>query len=168
MYEKKTNDEDLALEDSLNTQNADFENLKNETILMDAQMFPTPESAKVVDEVIANTEIELKDDIFENKGTSAELRLWGDILLKVKQSGDNILGAICETIDKTKINGDNFEIYLHSNSFDNIEYYNKMQKIIRELTNLNLKVCNYDNKNMKIDKDIEYLKQKFGEKLSII
>ncbi len=175
MYEKKTDEEELETSSVTNEQNADFEKLKSETVLADIKM-----SVPFEEEPMANVSpfdempveggkpVEIKDDIFKTTGKAAEMRLWGDILLKVKQSGDNILGAICETVDKTKINGDDFEIYMHSNGFDNVEHFNNMQNIVREIANLNLKVCTQGKESEEKSQDIEYLKQKFGEKLSII
>lgn len=175
MYEKKTDDEELEISSVTDEQNADFEKLKGETVLADIKMsvpFEEEPMANVLpfDEnpVAVGNPFEIKDDIFESTGKSAEMRLWGDILLKVKQSGDNILGAICETVDKTRIDGENFELYMHSNGFDNVEHYNKMQNIVKELANLNLKVCAKIKESDEKSQDIEYLKQKFGEKLSII
>lgn len=175
MYEKKTDEEDLEITNVTNKQNVDFENLKSETVLADIKM-----SVPIEEEPMANvspfdelpvadgTPLVVKDDIFKTTGKVAEMRLWGDILLEVKQSGDNILGAICETVEKTKINGENFEIYMRANGFDDVEYYNKMQNIVKQIANLNLKVYSQGKEKSEKAQDIEYLKQKFGEKLSII
>ena len=175
MYEKKTDEEELETEKVCKEQSADFENLKGATVLADIQMstpFEEEPLANVAPFEEASTEcvtpFEIKDDLFKSNGNGVEMRLWGDILLKVKQSGDNILGAICETVDDTKINGQDFEIYMRSNAFDDIEEFNKMQKIVRETANLNLKICNRNKEKEKQSKDVEFLTQKFGKKLIII
>ena len=175
MYEKKTDEEELKTEKVSETQSADFENLKSATVLADIQM-----SVPFEEEPIANvtpfeeistecgTPFEIKDDIFKPTGKAAEMRLWGDILLKVKQSGDNILGAICETVDSTKIDGENFIINMRSNAFDDVEQFNKMQKIVHDIANLNLKICSQSKESEQKSKDVEFLTQKFGKKLTII
>lgn len=173
MYEKKTDDEQVVEElDNASEQVGDYTvtcevggAVDYSAIVEELNFEPAP---NVDEEKLEAQLVSIGEDVFGKSGVSAEMQLWGDILLELKQNGDNILGAICEMVDKTKINGNNFELYMHSNEFDNIQYFNMMQEVVKKVANLNLKVCKDLGAQQANSADIEYLKNKFGEKLIII
>lgn len=173
MYEKKTDGEQVVEEtDSANVQVGDYAAIcevgggVGYSAITEELNFEPTENAD--GEKLEAQLVSISEDVFGKSGVSAEMQLWGDILLELKQNGDNILGAICEMVDKTKINGNNFELYMHSNEFDNVQYFNMMQEVVKKVTNLNLKVYKDLGAQQANSVDVEYLKNKFGEKLIII
>lgn len=92
------------------------------------------------------------------------------MLLSLKNSGDNLLYAMCDGVIKTEINNNEFCLYVSSrSSYDelgDVRVFAKLKEEIAKITNLTAKLVFEEKIDEEIAK-INYLKEKFGEKLVV-
>lgn len=113
-------------------------------------------------------QIDLKEDVFASPKVPEDMKIWGNILLYLKQTGDNILCAICEMVDSCRVTGNVLELYMHTNEFDDKQMCNKLSAIVKKVANLHLRIFKTIKREHAYTKDVEYLTQKFGKKIKVI
>ncbi len=109
------------------------------------------------------------DDIF-NTDADESVTIWGEVLLSMRKNNDNLLYAKCNSVIKTQINSQ--FLYLIVDSLDNYNELNevatkqKIQEYVNNIREIELQI-KFDEENKSNFDIINFLKQKFGDKLII-